>query len=118
LQRVTHQTRCAYCNLNLVDTYEHWLLMCVDHVVPIRWGKVKGIREEWLYDISNMVLACSGCNGFRNRFESSRRRLPTSFSQFCKMRDKIFLERKRLIKKSRVKEKSFFSSKPWEDRIL
>ncbi len=34
LQRMTGQSACAYCGLSLVDTYEHWLLMPVDHVVP------------------------------------------------------------------------------------
>ncbi len=34
LQRMTGQPACAYCGLSLVDTYEHWLLMPVDHVVP------------------------------------------------------------------------------------
>lgn len=34
LQQRTAQTRCAYCDVSLVDDYYHWLLMCVDHVVP------------------------------------------------------------------------------------
>ena len=115
LQKATHQTCCAYCNLSLVDTYEHWLLMSVDHVVPIQEGKQKGIPDEWLYDLSNTVLSCSGCNGFRNRFKFPQNiKLPKSFPEFCKMRDRFFLERKKIIEESRAKEKAFFNSKPWE----
>ena len=29
------QTSCAYCKMSLVDSYEHWLLLTVDHVIPV-----------------------------------------------------------------------------------
>ena len=34
LQRITGHTRCAYCDLDLVGTFEHWLMMSVCNGSP------------------------------------------------------------------------------------
>ena len=111
LQRISGATSCAYCDVNLVDTYEHWLNMSMDHVVPSTAGKKCGIPEEWLADYSNTVLCCAACNAFRNRHPVSF--CPTSLEEFYDLRDKIFLERKTLILKSHELDRTFFESKPW-----
>ena len=59
---------CAYCDVSLVDDYYHWLLMSVDHVVPSSEAKRLGIPVASYEDYINLVLCCSGCNGFGNRF--------------------------------------------------
>lgn len=115
LQRLTGQTSCAYCELSLVDTYEHWLLMSVDHVIPMRTGLELGIEPSWLEDFCNTVLCCSGCNGFKNRFKlPSTSEVPSESKGFVELRDAIFATRKELILTAREKEREFYSSRPWE----
>ena len=98
LQQLTGQTSCAYCGLSLVDTYEHWLLMSVDHVIPTQTGLALGIERSWVEDFCNTVLSCSGCNGFRNRFPlPATAAIPTGIKDFVELRDAIFLTRKELI---------------------
>lgn len=117
LQQLTHQHTCAYCGLSLIDKYEHWLMMSVDHVIPIKTGKAKGISEYWLYDVANCVLCCSACNGFGNRYK-----LPQDIARlksentFFKLRDNVFKERKVLIRKCQKEERTFYTSKPWEQQ--
>ena len=99
LVRETGQTRCAYCGLPLWDSYEHWLLMAVDHVVPIQAGKGIGIDEKWLASWANCVLACSVCNLFRNRFKFDRQAKPSTWAEFLKLRDETFDKRKKEVEK-------------------
>jgi 5-methylcytosine-specific restriction endonuclease McrA len=114
LQRLTGQTVCAYCGQNLVDTYEHWLLMSVDHVIPVKEGKNLGITKEWVDDFANWVLCCSACNGFGNRWklpEGTTR--PVDFAAFAKLRDAVFEQRKKVILECHLKEQDYYKSKPW-----
>lgn len=115
LQRLTGQTGCAYCGLSLVDTYEHWLMLSVDHVVPTVTGTLLGIPREWINDFCNTVLCCAACNGFGNRYElPAGSVMPTSLGQFCELRDATFSSRRPLILACHEKERAFFDSKPWE----
>lgn len=115
LQRLTGQENCAYCGLRLVDSYEHWLMMSVDHVVPTRTGTVFMISTDWLEDYSNHVLCCSACNGFGNRYTlMPDTRSPSSIEEFFSLRDRVFLERKTLILLAHEKERAFFEKKPWK----
>lgn len=113
LQRMTGQTYCSYCEVSLVDSYEHWLSMTVDHVVPTKCGTNCGIPQEWLTDFSNTVLCCGACNSFRNRYPSDKLPCPTTLAQFYELRDRLFLERRSIILASHEGERVFFKSKPW-----
>jgi len=118
LQRLTGQTACAYCGLSLVDTYEHWLLMCTDHVVPASTGAAFGISPVWLEDLCNRVLCCSGCNGLKNRFELPLETiLPTEVAAFVEVRDAIFSLRKSAILAAVEMEREFYRGRPWERRV-
>lgn len=115
LQRLTGQRSCAYCDLSLVDTYEHWLMLSVDHVVPRKAGLELGIPAQWLHDYSNLLLCCSACNGFRNRYRvHSDAKAPESLDDFFALRDRIFGERKIAILKCHESERQFFNGRPWE----
>jgi hypothetical protein len=117
LQQVTGQTQCAYCGLNLVDCYEHWLLMAVDHVIPTQAGRGIGIKDEWLADWANCVLSCSACNGFRNRFRfPPGTRAPSSWREFVRLRDDCFKKRKEEAENAHKAEHNFFAGKPWATR--
>ena len=119
LQRLTGQTACAYCGLNLVDTYEHWLLMAVDHVVPTGTGLAFGIDKVWLEDFCNTVLCCSGCNGLKNRFRlPADCVIPTDMQRFVELRDAIFAARKVLVLAAVEVERAFYRSRPWERQLV
>ena len=111
------QTSCAYCRMILVDSYEHWLLLTVDHVVPVsdrdrREGHRLGIPKNWHESYSNIVLACSGCNGFRNRYEVSWQEPREKWDEceFFKFRDRVFQEKAALIDDARNNEISFYNT--------
>jgi hypothetical protein len=114
LQKVTGLGDCAYCGMSLVDAYEHWLMMSVDHVVPTRAGQAVGISDDWLTDYANIVLCCSACNGFGNRYKLMTDVVtPVTLDDFFVLRDRVFAERKKLILSKHEKERAFYDKKPW-----
>ena len=116
LRKLTGQSLCVYCGIDIYERYEHWLLLQVDHVVPTTMGKRLGISNEWLEDYSNLVLACSACNTFENQFDDkSVIEPPRTLEEFFDLRDRVFLARKPMIQMSQQNERQFFISKPWED---
>lgn len=107
--RKTGQTRCAYCRADFAGSYETWLTMALDHVVPTSVCKKLGIPDEWADDSANKVLACAACNSFHNRYtpaESPQTLL--SIDEFFDFRDRVFAERKELIEESHRRERAFF----------
>ena len=109
------QESCAYCGMSLVDSYEHWLLLTVDHVIPVsdkdrKEGHRLGIPKSWYESYSNIVLACSGCNGFRNLYKvcSREAKEPWEESEFFRLRDRVFQEKQALIDEARVEEVRFY----------
>ena len=115
--RRTGQTACAYCGLDFSSSYEAWLTMALDHVVPASVCNNNGFPSGWSEDGSNRVLACAACNGFRNRYRPLEASCPTSLERFFDLRDQIFEERLRLIAESHALDRAFFESRPWETRL-
>lgn len=115
LQRLTGQTACAYCGVSLVDTYHHWLLMSVDHVVPSGEARRLGVGAQYFEDAINLVLCCAGCNGFGNRYrcEAPAQRIWT-LDGFLALRDFMFDDRFQRIAIRRATEIDLFDSRPWE----
>jgi hypothetical protein len=115
LQRLTGQTTCAYCGLSLVDTYNHWLLLSVDHVVPRGEAMRLGVVATLYEDAINLVLCCTGCNGFGNRYRCDA--LPRdswTLADFLALRDHVFVDRLQRIASRRNQEEALFASRPWE----
>lgn len=109
LSETTGQTACAYCGVSFIDDYYHWLLMTVDHVIPQVEAQRLGIPEKRYEDITNLVLACSGCNGFDNQFKiPDDWGRPRTLSQFYELRDKAFEKRRVNIEERRSEEMQFF----------
>lgn len=109
LIQLTGQKCCAYCGIDLVETYDAWLSMVLDHVVPVSVCKVLNIPVELAWDYSNTVLACAACNGFCNRYRPSVASIdPTNLNDFYNLRDQIFLERKAKIQERRENEKQYY----------
>lgn len=118
IQHMTGQSACAYCGVDLTSDYYRWLLMNIDHVVPAAEARLLGIPEDFFEDAINKVLACSGCNGFLNRYKPVASRLSVwTLEQFVALRDRSFEERTRLIADRRRIEVEIFESRPWESPI-
>lgn len=115
LQRLTGETNCAYCGVSLIDTYHHWLLMSIDHVVPTGEARRVGIGPEFSEDAVNLVLCCAGCNGFGNRYRTTIEPRPIwTLDEFLSLRDFIFEDRFARIAEHRAVEIAAFESRPWE----
>ena len=112
--RLTGQTKCAYCGLDLVATYENWLTLALDHVVPHSTCLVWNLPENWREDYSNRVLCCTTCNTFGNRYIPTGYRCPATLEEFYDVRDAIFIERKRNILLRHQEERAFFDGQPWK----
>jgi hypothetical protein len=116
LQRRTKQTCCAYCGISLVDDYYHWLLLSVDHVIPTGECRRLSIPEDWCESYSNMVICCSGCNAFDNRYQVTWdvETANWTLERFFWLRNKVFQERKSRILDRRALEIRSFESRRWE----
>ncbi len=115
LSKTTGQTSCAYCGVSFTDDYYHWLLMTVDHVVPRMEAKRLGIPEKRYEDVTNLALACCGCNGFNNQFKIPEgRQKPKTLSAFYDLRDWVFEKRKFIIERRRIREKQYFKD-TWQE---
>jgi hypothetical protein len=115
LQRLTGQTSCAWCAVDLIADYYRWLLLSVDHVVPTSEARRLGIPQQFSGDFLNLVIACGGCNGFDNQYRSTRGPKPAwTLDEFVALRDAIFLERKYRIAERRAREMTFFETQPWK----
>ena len=112
LQRETNQTSCAFCNLNLIGDYNRWLLLVVDHVLPVKDCQRKGLRNapaKWWESMSNLIICCSGCNGFTTREEVEWEPWEDwSVQAFVRQRNRVFEERKKNVLKRRTEEMKFF----------
>lgn len=115
--RWTGQTQCAYCESDLVKPFEKWLQTVLDHAIPKSVCKSLGLNKEWTEACMNKVLACSACNGFKNRYSLSDYKdryslsdvqCPQSIEEFCRLRDCIFQHRKTLIADRRKEEQIFY----------
>jgi hypothetical protein len=113
-QRITSQSGCAYCGVDLTGDYYRWLLLTVDHVVPAGEAIRLGVPESFYQDAINLVLACSGCNGFLNRYRcDAETSLDWSLEQLVTLRDKVFEDRHKLIAARRNQEVALFERRPW-----
>ena len=111
----TSQTKCAYCGADFAESYDIWLTMTLDHVVPVSVCAAFGILAEWQEDITNKVLACAACNSFRNRYKPPADvECPKTLGAFYDLRDRIFTERKKAIQERHESEKAFFNRLKYE----
>lgn len=119
LQRVTGQDSCAYCGVSFVDDYYHWLLLTVDHVVPRGQAKLLGIPIQYYEDAINLVLACSGCNGFLNLYTCEVPGLESWTDEaFATYRDSVFVDRSERIARQRKIEQETFAMMPWMSSVV
>jgi HNH endonuclease len=84
---------CVYCGLDMLASYQAWLQLSVDHVIPQHMIKRHGYRKDWIEDLANLVTCCRSCNEFGNRFQFDDA-APASPSEFFDLRDRVFVQRR------------------------
>ena len=89
-------TRCAYCDRDLADSYEAWLDLSVDHVVPGYLTKAAAYPVAWVEDLLNLVTCCRACNEFLNGFRVSER-LPDDLTAFVDLVARVLDAKRRLV---------------------
>lgn len=101
---------CAYCDLDMAASFEAWLQLSVDHVIPRQMAKA-GWQAALVEDITNLVTCCRACNDFGNRYTVTGPP-PATTEIFYDRRDQVFLERKAMILAKRQQERAIFAKLP------
>ena len=101
---------CVYCGLDMAASFENWLQLSVDHVVP-RQMKDAGFDPALVEDVTNLVTCCRACNDFGNRYTVSGEP-PATTDAFYDLRDRVFTERKAMILAKRDQERAIFARLP------
>ncbi len=110
LHQLTGLRECAYCGFDLMASFENWLTVQLDHVVPVSAAKMFAIQDDWIQDYSNTVLACSACNSYGNRYKLAEAPSLDSREDFYNLRDQVYQARRKLICALRDDERTFFNS--------
>ncbi len=109
-----HGNKCAYCGLDFTQSYESWLHMSVDHVIP-RYVIGIGYEPEWVEDLLNHVPCCRTCNEFLNGYRVVAPSAPQTLTGFLNLRDKVFEEKRLKVLPRHQREQERFRS--WLSRI-
>jgi len=89
-----------------MSTFEGWLQLSVDHVVPQQTSAV-GFPAEWLIDAANLVACCRSCNDHFNRGPVVDP-VPASLDAFFDLRDRLYRARRARIIERRGEERVWF----------
>lgn len=96
---------CAYCGKDLLEDYESWLHLSVDHVVPSSVLKSWGSDyRKWVESRSNIVPCCRACNEFLNGYRVATD-APKDKSAFMALRNRALREKRDLALKKHEQEK-------------
>lgn len=112
LYQTTKLSTCAYCGIDFQSAFVCWMMMSVDHVVPIKVAETWNIPREWYLDMINCVLCCRACNELdnRNELKALSRPRPQTFEEFLALRDEAFQHRFHKIAQRRKEEQAFYQS--------
>ena len=105
--------RCRYCGLDMRSTYQAWLQLSVDHVVPAQMAR-RGYPKDLIEDKANLVTCCRTCNDFGNRFVVTDP-APTSDDAFFDLRDRVFVQRRARISLAHGRERAYYAALPRPD---
>jgi hypothetical protein len=115
LQQITGQRSCVYCGLSLADTYEHWLLLSVEHVLPQQTMSRGPEWKQWVDNVYNLAICCQPCNTLLNGFRLAPEvGAPTTYDGFFALRDAFFSEKKAYVQKWHEAQRRIFDTKPWD----
>ena len=102
--------QCVYCGLDMRATFENWLQLSVDHVVPRQMVKA-GYAADLIEDITNLATCCRACNDLGNQFVVTDAP-PTTDARLYSLRDRVFTERRTMILAKREQERAIFANLP------
>ena len=100
-------TKCVYCGHG--GTYEAWLNLSVDHVVPRGDGKKLDYPVEWIEDITNLVTCCRACNEFLNGYRVTEPP-PATLDEFFDLRDRHFALKREWVIARHERERGWYDS--------
>jgi hypothetical protein len=98
---------CAYCDRNMGESYESWLNVSIDHVIPSEAVKRLGWPREWVEDIANVVTCCRACNEFLNGYRIADPP-PVTVDMFFELRDQHFSAKRTWVIERHVRERESF----------
>ncbi len=114
--------RCAYCEFP-GDDFKGWLMMSLDHVIPISAAKALEIDKNLWDSVLNLVFCCRVCNDFNRGVKSSEAEalkiLPyqpesrASPEEFLRLRKATFPRRLEHIIQEREKALLIYQSPRW-----
>lgn len=102
-------TACVYCGHELGDSYEAWLGISIDHVIPTETVKRLGYSGDWVRDLSNLVTSCRACNEFLNGYRVTDAP-PTTPEGFFDLRDRAFVEKRQLMLGRHDRERAWYEN--------
>ncbi len=93
--------KCVYCGRKFKDSFEDWMLLTVEHVIPYKELKKEGNHRE--NDMENKRCACRTCNNMSTRLVAGFEKL-----RFEERIKKVLNKKKRDILKRREKFRQFY----------
>lgn len=91
----------------MAASYEGWLQLSIDHVVPQQAQRL-GFPAEWILGATNIVTCCRPCNDLFNRDPGPDPVPPPTLESFYDLRDRMFLARRDRILTRREMERAWF----------
>ena len=102
---------CAYCGYDMSATYEAWLNLSVDHVIPAGDARRLGYPVEWFEDVANLVTSCRACNEFLNGYRVTDVP-PATVEEFFDLRDIHFARKRAWVLARHREERGWYDARP------
>lgn len=100
-------TKCAYCERDLFASYEAWLNLSVDHVIPSSTKWADSPAAAWLNSLANFTTCCRACNEFLNGFRCSVPP-PSTREEFLVLRQEVLAQKAAQAKVRHERELQLF----------
>jgi hypothetical protein len=100
---------CAYCGYDMRTTYEAWLNLSIDHVIPAGDSRRLGLPVEWYEDVTNLVTCCRACNEFLNGYRLTDP-APVTVEEFFDLRDATFARKLDWVQKRHETERGWYQT--------
>jgi len=90
-----------------MSSYEAWLDLSVDHVVPRNVVKRLGYPIEWVEDLVNLRTCCRACNEFLNQFKVADA-VPTDLGSFVALVAATLEAKREWVMRRHVSERAWY----------
>lgn len=100
---------CAYCGREMGGSYESWLDISIDHVVPRETVERLDWPRDWIEDIANLVTCCRACNEFSNGYRVVDPS-PVTEEDFFSLRDRHFIAKQTRVIERHAREREWYGA--------